>query len=339
MSVRDAIFLPLAALAVGQNMYYRDLEPSDFKYTYGALLGFYTIELCVSKLTPDYLIHHSMGLYFIAYDWFCPYNTAFRTAVLNVEIPSMIWTIVPYLPASFQTPANLLFVGLFVKTRIVDIYPFLTMEFANLNFVLWCFYLLNLYWGFIIVRKLTKPFLSGKSLIHVTDIVCSFTMAASFAFHVRYESFFSSLAHGSLAITSFNVHWFFSNVNSLWWVADIIAMHMVCVTKHHSGFGLIPNIYTFLSYGFHAGVVAVRIYHIQHYTLPLSMLPMFFDGMLTIGQFEEKAQIAVIMTGVCIAFTEKIKPFYDLSFVAVHGLIIWCIHLYLTSPKFSPLGI
>ena len=337
--ISDAIFLSLAAYSMRQNLIIQDLAPSVLNYSYGALFSFYAIDLCISKPTPDYLIHHIMGMYFIAHDWFNPYSTAFRTAVLNVEISTMVWTIVPYLPTCLQTPTNLLFVCLFAKTRIVDLYPFLTMEISNGNFVMWCFYLLNVYWGLIILRKLVKPFLRDKNLEHVKHFICSFTFAASFAFHARYESLLPGLAHGALAISSFNVNWYFRDTNELWWIADIISMHLVCVTKHSAGFGMIPSIYSIFSYGFHAGIVAVRIYYIQNYTLPLSMLPMFFDGILIIGQFEEKTQVALLLSAICIALTEKIKPFYDLSFVAFHGLIIWCIHLYLTSPKFSPLGI
>lgn len=330
--IRDALFLPIAAATVGINSYYQDaIVPSEFKYSYGILFGFYAVELGVSKLTPEFLLHHTMSLFFISYDLFRPYDTRFRTAVLNVEIPSIVLTIVPYLPTPLQYPANLLFVGLFFKTRLLDIYPFLTVDCSALNGVIWCFYLLNLYWGLIILRKLSKPVLGVQNMKPVMHTLCAFTFAASFVIHSHHETALEQICHVALALSSFRVHWNFDNVDPFWWVSDIVFMHLVCITKHQVGFRRIHDCYLFASYALHATVVGYRIYWLDEYTLSFSMASMFFDGIVTLQQFQKETQVAVILAAVCVMLTEKIKPFYDLSFVAVHLWIVLIIHLYLTA--------
>ena len=323
--IRDALFLPLASSVVWSNYANPNLSPTDFPHIYGSLLSYYATDLLFSHLRPDCVIHHSIALFFIGHDLIVPFDTAFRTVVANVEIPSILMTMLPYLWNPVQAPAKLLYVCLFIKTRLIDVYPFLTFEATLLNGVLWCFYVLNMYWVVVICRKLSKPFIGGRNLLHVAHTVCAFTFASSFVFHASNETPFQMVAHCALAIASFNVHWFHQKRVVVWWIADIVSMHLVCISNQ-----IVVNPgYRTISFTMHAGVVATRTYFIDEYTRPLSLLPFMFDGVVTMRHFSEKTQIAVIVYGLYIVLVEKINPFYDLSFIAVHALIIWCMHIYL----------
>jgi hypothetical protein len=320
---RDVVFLPVATILVWSNYANQHWSPSDFPHIYGSLFAYYAIDLCFSKLRPDCVIHHCMALYFVVQDWVVPYDAAFRTACVNVEIPSIVLTLLPYVWKPIQAPANLLFGCLFIKTRILDIYPFLTLQATLFNCVLWGFYVLNLYWCGIILRKGAKPFIGGKKLDHVAHFLCSLTFASSFVFQAAIETPLQKAAHLALAVTSFNVHWFYNKRICIWWVADIVSMHLVCI--------YLTPVYSRISYAMHAGVVAIRIYFVKDYTRPLSLLPFVLDGVVTMQNFCEKTQISIIVSALCTVLVEKISPFYDLSFVAVHGLLIWCMHIYLVS--------
>jgi len=298
----------------------------DSVYTYGTMLGFYTSDFFMTSLTPDFILHHTISIYLIVQDWLNP--TDFRKAMVNVEIPSIVLITTPFLPKPFQEPAKILYACLFVKFRIIDMYPFLTTELTVFNLFLWGFHILHLYWACLILRKRTK-FLKDKKLMHVTHTICAFTLTASFLVEYPYETPIERIAHVFLAITSFNVHWFYERIHDFWWATDIIAIHLVCMTKHRNYYHSMPFVYHLVSYAFHTGIVAIRIYHIKEYTGPFSMLPMFLDGILTMHHFDTNGKVAVITTGICMILTESIRPLYELTFVSLHALIILCMHLYL----------
>jgi len=328
-ALRDAIFIPLVSTALYSAYTNPHLSPLEYKYTYGALLTFYATDFCFTKLNPDFIIHHSLAVYFIAHDFLYDIEPKFRAMILNVEIPSIVLTIVPYLPHRLQYPANLIFAGLFIHTRIVALYAYLTLDASLFSAAKWSFFALNLYWLGLIVRKVCKPFIGKKNLKDVMHFICSFTFATSFALHARHETIYEVAASGALAVASFKTHWnqIYDRYEKRWFVADIVSMHLVCITKQHC-FSFSP-FYTAVSWLFHTGVVAYRIYWIDDYTIPVSMAPMFLDALVTIPQFDHETKIAIITSGICMIVVEKIKPFYDLSFAFLHGLIIWVIHLYI----------
>jgi hypothetical protein len=138
-------------------------QPNVNIWVGGVAASYFVIDmLCFIKDT-DMFFHHACALWLafnVVYD---PYPPEVLRTIANVEWSTLVLTMNNYLTGTWLTCSQVLFVIVFIKVRLIALFPLL---FSRLTYLQWFplvpLYGLNVYWFFKICKRIVKM-ISPKS--------------------------------------------------------------------------------------------------------------------------------------------------------------------------------
>jgi hypothetical protein len=130
-------------------------QPTVNLWIGGVASSYFILDMIYFVKEPDLYLHHACALWFafnVVYD---PYPPEVLRTIANVEWSTLVLTLHNYLTGTWLLCSQVLFVVLFIKTRLIALFPLL---FSRLTFLQWFplvpFYGLNVYWFFTICKRI-----------------------------------------------------------------------------------------------------------------------------------------------------------------------------------------
>ena len=293
-------------------------------------LSFFVYDSLCNNLTKDFLIHHgvaSMGI-INSYMWI-PSDKVF-TCLCKIEISTVVLNIIPYVNTKFKQPLQILFFITFFKYRIYDIYYILHEKLLYVHFIpIFLLYSLNLYWFVIICKKISNP-LKKMNLNILNHSVCSYTFFINSIYTIynyslpNFVHFMSMMLGCSSYLYHNEIATYYNGIptmQSKWILFDVTVLHLYNLSCVY----LFNNFYTPISFIVH-GINLLYIYYYKpDYIITDASLPSFFIDFLYFLYSTQSIELYTI--GLLIIYIHIINPFYDISYISTHMIIVWYVIL------------
>lgn len=292
-------------------------KPNLFAFIY------FVVDIFISKI--DLKIHHILGIisiYMRVYMLNEADQLLFSSLYVNVEISTILLTISPYIKHKLlKNITEYMFLITFIKYRIYDYYIYLynpkIIHFIIYNSPLsiisyFGLFGINIYWFIIIIKKLSKPFLK-KDLTALCQSLVSYTYFVNIPISIyMYRTInFEVISISLLSLSSYLYH--SSNKNIYYSYFDTAAIHLRILASSYD---------PYLTGWLHMFCVLFRIIHINDYH-ELTYLCIFLDTVIQVYYIQDViSQINHILVLYLFTLVTYINPFYDLSYFAIHILLM-----------------
>ncbi len=242
----------------------------------------------------------------------------------KMEISTLVLNLIPY--AHYKMPLKVLFLPLFVKTRIYDYYYFLN-EISNTTTLplLFCFsilYAVNLYWFAIMVKKIWGNRTKGPYYVNLCHQINTISYLGTVPYFVCSKM---SMVHGFISITSFFYHRSIVNKNQkhvmIWFILDSIAIHIVFLLNVIS----VNSSFLFLSLWVNLFSLIHRIIIVDFTNikpaLSMSYYPIVLDTILILySDIPTQVKIDYALQFYLMALVLYVEFLNDMSYIGFHVL-------------------
>ena len=299
-------------------------------FSYLSTVSFFAYDVLCNNLSKDFLFHHgaaSIGI-ISSYIW-VPSDKVF-TCLCKIEISTIVLNLIPYVNTKFKQPLQILFFVTFFKYRVYDIYYILHENILYVHFIpILLLYSLNLYWFVIMCKKISSP-LKKMNLNILNHSICSYTFFIN-SIYTIYNYQLPTIVNGMsflLGCSSYLYHneiaKYYNGIptmKSKWILLDVTILHIYKVCCVY----LYKNFYKNISCIIHF-INLLYIYYYKPYNITDASMPSFFIDFLYFLYSIQSIELYTI--GLLIIYIHFINPFYDISYVSTHMVIVWYVILH-----------
>jgi hypothetical protein len=203
-AIRDGMFATSVALLYYGVMCVQEKQTPVVPFI--LVQSFLVADMFMVSTTVTLRLHHLATIALISYGFVYDMEEPLRSTLMNLEVSSLVLMSMTYVPACLKQAVELVFYGLYIKTRLVDLYPLLKGVETCVDAGVWILYLLSVYWFAIISRKGFKPFIA-HIVVEDADFFYNLVLVhhASFLTNIVLSTdqmFVSFLLHGFVFTTS-----------------------------------------------------------------------------------------------------------------------------------------
>ena len=293
-------------------------------------LAYFAVDLF--RCPPINVIHHvcAGGLFYVLWNEWDPKNPLLSLFICKIEISTIPFNLMSYVPDSLNPVTTAAFVVAFFKIRVLDYYFFLQNPEVEAHltdsFLLrasfYVLYAINLYWFAVILKTACGDRALGAHYVNLCQKVATYTYLGTLPAAWAHSTMLR--VYSSLAVSSYFYHKGVATNNASrgWFIADSVAVHAVTLfnVTCAPNTGKLP----YLSLVVNAAMLAARLRISKHdVAIAVSIIPVVVDcGVIWFSDAPQPLKFDYLMQVYLCFLVLFVNFFNDMSFICIH-VMMW----------------